>query len=234
MTTRKAAQKIADHSAQQKVIARLSSRERLMRSIGPQITYVTAPVSGEMLLMRRPDIVALATNKDWPQPLTAAARMLITEGPDSMGTPERIPNYLDLIYRVVLQLACVEPAELIEARAQDEQDYEAAKAAWEAEHKAALKAGDEAGVHATTARTPVLESKHTDAALAGVDADSLRPLFVAAGKDADEDQMILLAPGDGLSPNHERGEFKFHMNDLYTVMRQLFVFQAGGLITFRG
>ena len=154
MTPRKTALKIADATAKQKAVARLTSRERLARTIGPQLTYITAPYSGETILVQRPDIVALATNKDWPQPLTAAARTLISEGDAGLKTPDRIANYMDLQHRAIVLLARVEPAELVEARALDEEATEAAKAAWDAEHKAALEAKDEAAVSALTSKAP--------------------------------------------------------------------------------
>lgn len=245
MTTRKTALKIADHSSKQKSVERLSSRERLMRTIGPQVTYVTAKESGESILIRRPDIVALATNKDWPQPLTAAARTLISEGDEKLKTPERIGVYMDLMYRAVLSLALVEPPELVEARAMDDEDYEAAMEIWREERKVAKTEAPkvEAALSAALARleaavdaanAPARQTTHQDAVLAGLDPDGLDPLFVAYGKDAGEDQMVLLAPGDGRTPSAELGEFKFNINDLYSIMGQLMTFQAGGLATFRG
>lgn len=245
MTTRKTALKIADHSAKQKSVERLSSRERLMRTIGPQVTYVTSPLAGEQILVKRPDVTALATNKDWPQPLTAAARTLIAEGDEKLKTPERIATYMELMYRTVLGLALVEPPELIEARALDDEEYEAARAEWEAARKPADKPKTQDELGAALARlgevldktgggAPVRKDTHRDAVLAGLDPDDLSPLFVAYGKDADEDQMVLLAPGDGRVPDNARGEFKFNNNDLYSIMGQLMTFQAGGLATFRG
>ncbi len=233
MTTRKAALKLSDASAAQKAVARLSSRERLARTIGPQLTYITAPYSGEVILVKRPDIVSLATNKDWPQPLTAAARTLITEGDAALKTPERIEKYLDLQHRVIVALARVETPEMVEARALDEEESAAATAAWEAAHKAALEAKDEGALSDLTSRAPSPTTAHRDAALEGVDPDDLKPLFVMPGQEPDDDQLVLLRPGDGETPNLARGEFKFHMNDLYSLMGQLMTFQAGGLIMFR-
>lgn len=233
MTTRKTALKLTEATHQQKVIARLTSRERLARTIGPQLTYVTAPYSGETILVQRPDIVALATNKDWPQPLTAAARTLISEGDTALKTPDRIATYLDLQHRAIVMLARIEPPELIEARAVDEEEHEAAKAQWEAEHKKALATKDDAAVNALTAQTPTLKTTHRDAVLATLDPDDLRPLFVLPGTEPADDQLIMLRPGDGESPDISRGEFRFHMNDLYSLMGQLMTFQAGGLLMFR-
>lgn len=233
MTPRKTALKIADATTKQKAVARLTSRERLARTIGPQLTYITAPYSGETILVQRPDIVALATNKDWPQPLTAAARTLISEGDASLKTPDRIASYMDLQHRAIVLLARVEPAELVEARALDEEATDAAKAAWDAEHKAALEAKDEAAVNALTSKAPAPITEHRDAVLATLDPDDLKPLFVMPGATPDDEQLILLRPGDGDVPNIADGEFKFHMNDLYSLMGQLMTFQAGGLIMFR-
>lgn len=232
-TPRKTALKIADATAKQKAVARLTTRERLARTLGPQMAYVTAPYSGETILVVRPDIVALATNKDWPQPLTAAARTLITEGDAALKTPERIEKYLDLQHRAIVALARVEPPELIEARALDEEAWEADKAEWDRSHRAALAAKDEATLSALTAAMPTQKTAHRDAALALVDPDTLKPLFVMPGDEPDDDQLILLRPGDGQSPDAARGEFRFHMNDLYSLMGQLMTIQAGGLLTFR-
>lgn len=233
MTTRKTVLKLAEASAKQKAAARLSSRERLARTLGPQLAYVTAPYSGETILVQRPDIVALATNKDWPQPLTAAARTLISEGDGALKTPDKIATYMDLQHRAIVLLARVEPAELVEARALDEEATEAAKAAWEAEHKAALEAKDDAAVAALTVKAPTPTTEHRDAVLATLDPDDLKPLFVLPGQEPDDDQLVLLRPGDGRVPDIADGEFKFHMNDLYSLMGQLLTFQAGGLLTFR-
>lgn len=233
MTTRKTVLKLAEASAKQKAAARLSSRERLARTLGPQLAYVTAPYSGETILVQRPDIVALATNKDWPQPLTAAARTLISEGDAALKSPDKIATYMDLQHRAIVLLARVEPPELVEARALDEDAFEAAKAAWEVEHKAALESGDEVAANALNSRIPKLASDHRDAVLATLDPDDLKPLFVLPGQEPDDDQLVLLRPGDGRVPDIADGEFKFHMNDLYSLMGQLLTFQAGGLLTFR-
>lgn len=232
-TPRKTALKLSEATAKQRAVARLTTRERLARTIGPQLTYVTAPYSGETILVQRPDIVALATNKDWPQPLTAAARTLISEGDAALKSPDRIATYFDLQHRAIVMLARIEPPELVEARALDEEAFEAAKAAWEAEHQVALAAKDDAAVSALTARTPTQKTTHRDAVLATLSPDDLRPLFVMPGTEPDDDQLVLLRPGDGEVPDIARGEFKFHMNDLYSLMGQLMTFQAGGLLTFR-
>jgi len=233
MTPRKTALKIADATTKQKAVARLTSRERLARTMGPRMTYITAPYSGETILVVRPDIVSLATNKNWPQPLTAAARTLISEGDVTLKAPERISTYLELQHRVVVALARVEPPELVEARALDEEAFEASRAEWEAEHKAAMASGDEAAISESTAKTPTAKTEHRDAALKGLDPDDLKPLFVMPGETPDEDQLVLLRPGDGESPDEAAGEFRFHMHDLYSLMGQLMTFQAGGLIMFR-
>lgn len=232
-TPRKTALKLSEATAKQKAAARLTTRERLARTIGPQLTYVTAPYSGETILVQRPDIVALATNKDWPQPLTAAARTLISEGDAALKTADKIATYLDLQHRAIVMLARIEPPELVEARAKDEEAFEAAKAAWETEHQAALAAKDEAAVSASTATAPVAKTEHRDAVLATLHPDDLKPLFVMPGTEPDDDQLVLLRPGDGEVPDIAAGEFKFHMNDLYSLMGQLMTFQAGGLLTFR-
>lgn len=233
MSPRAARAKVADNRAKQLTVARLSSRERLARTMGPRMTYITAPYSGETILVVRPDIVSLATNKDWPQPLTAAARTLISEGDTSLKAPDRISTYLELQHRVIVALARIEPPELVEARALDEEDFNAAKAEWESEHQAALAAGDEAAVNATTAKSPTAKTEHRDAVLLGLDPDDLKPLFVMPGQEPDDDQLILLRPGDGESPDEAKGEFRFNMHDLYSLMGQLMTFQAGGLIMFR-
>lgn len=233
MSPRAANAKIADNRAKQQHVARLTSRERLARTMGPQVTYITAPYSGETILAVRPDIVSLATNKDWPQPLTAAARTLISDGDTALKTPDRIGTYMDLQHRVIVSLARVEPAELVEARALDEEAYNAAKAEWEAEHQAALASGDDAALNASTAKTPKASTEHRDALLSTLDPDDLKPLFVMPGQEPDDDQLILLRPGDGQSPDAAKGEFRFHMNDLYALMGQLMTLQAGGLIMFR-
>lgn len=233
MSPRASNAKIAANRAKQQTVARLTSRERLARTMGPRMTYITAPYSGETVLVVRPDIVSLATNKDWPQPLTAAARTLISEGDTSLKAPDRISTYMDLQHRVIVSLARVEPPELVEARALDEEAFNATKAEWEAEHQAALASGDESGVNATTAKTPTATTEHRDAVLQGLDPDDLKPLFVMPGQEPDDDQLILLRPGDGESPDGAKGEFRFNMNDLYSLMGQVMTFQAGGLIMFR-
>ena len=233
MSPRASNAKIAANRTKQQTAERLTSRERLARTMGPRMTYITAPYSGETILVVPPDIVSLATNKNWPQPLTAAARTLISEGDVTLKAPERIGTYLELQHRVIVALARVEPPELVEARALDEEAFNAAKAEWEAEHQAALAAGDEAAVNESTAKTPAAKTEHRDAVLKTLDPDDLRPLFVLPGETPDEDQLILLRPGDGQSPDEAQGEFRFHMHDLYSLMGQLMTFQAGGLIMFR-
>lgn len=233
MSPRAATAKVAANRAKQQRFEAISSRDRLARSIGPQAAYVVAPYCGEQILIQRPDLTAFTRHKDWPQPLTSMARTLITEGDTTLKAPERIDNYLDLQYRVIVELARIEPEELAAARARDEAEFKAAQEAWDAEQAAALAAKDQEAAGALQATRPLMKNTHRDEVLAQVDASSLRPLFVTPEDSPDEDQLILLRPGDGEVASAEQGTFRFTINDLYSLIGQVMTVQAGGLITFR-
>ncbi len=233
MSPRPARVKIGENRDKQRQLAATNNLDRLARSIGPQVAYVVAPYCGEQILVQRPDLTALTTHKDWPQPLTSMARTLITEGDTTLKSPEKIDDYLDLQYRVVVKLARIEPEELATARAQDEAEFEDAQEAWNAEHKAALEAGDQEAAGALQSRRPLPKNAHRDEALMAIDVADLRPLFVTPGEAPDEDQLVLLRPGDGAVASGKDGTFRFTINDLYALMGQIMTVQAGGLITFR-
>jgi len=219
MTTRKTVLKLAEASAKQKAAARLSSRERLAQAIGPQAYYAFAPNSDVELLFVRPDLVSLTKHKDWPQPLTAMARTLVYEGDKTLRVPEKLDQYLELQHRIIVELARVEPPELLAAKDADDADYEAKIAAW--------AEGGKVGT------MPQRGTQHRDAALRGLVVDNLKPLFVVPGEEPDEDQLVLLVPGDGLAPSPAESSIRLTIQDLLVLTGAALTNQAGSMSRFR-
>ena len=219
MTTRKTALKLADASAAQKAAARLTSRERLARAIGPQVFYARAPQTGEDLLFVRPDLVALTKHKEWPQPLTAMARTLIYEGDRTLREIDKLDRYLELQHLIIVELARVEPQELVEAREADSLEYEGLVAAWEASDKKGKRPED--------------PRRSQLAVMRELDVDALKPLFVMPGQEPDDDQLVLLVPGDNLPVSSDRAAIRFTIQDMLSLTGEVLTNQAGTLARFR-
>ena len=235
-----------------------STAQRLSRVLGPEVAQVLAPITGEKFLVDRPDITELARARHFPAPLTAMVRTIISKGTDQVTAPAQIEQYLSLCYELVLACARVDPPELIEAMDADAEAHEDATRAWQAEvdemeaesrrlFDAKSSAADD-GVReslerewkvvardltAKRAAKPELDSSRTRAALRAIDADTLKPLFVRPGEDADEDQLILLPPGDSTRPRAKDRTWKFGINDYTQLGAQIMTFQEGGFGIFR-
>lgn len=219
MSPRTARAKIDANRDKQRAFAALSARERLARAIGPQAFYATAEKSGVDILFVRPDLVALTKHKDWPQPLTGMARTLVYEGDRTLRVPEKLDQYLELQHRIIVELARVEPAALLEANAADDAEF--------AERLAAWNEGDKKG------KAPVPTHIHRDNALQSLDTETLKPLFVLPGGEPDEDQLVLLIPGDNQTPSLGENSVRLTIQDLLVLTGAVLSNQAGSLARFR-
>lgn len=219
MSPRAARAKVADNRANQVHAAVLSSRERLARAVGPQVFYARAPQTGEDLLFVRPDLVALTKHKEWPQPLTAMARTLIYEGDRTLRETDKLERYLELQHLIIVELARVEPQELIAAREADRLEHEGLVAAWEA--------SDKKGKRPEDSRRSQL------AVMRELDVTALKPLFVMPGQEPDDDQLVLLVPGDNLPVSSDGAAVRFTIQDMLALTAEVLTNQAGTLARFR-
>lgn len=219
------------------------SSVRLLDTIGPDVVQVTAPGAGVKLLVDRPDLAEVARRKHWPQPLTAMVRQIIAEGLQKQTATGSIDRYLDLCFWLVRDAARVDPPELVEAMAADEAEYEESLAAWQAEVDAARKelaGAKEGSEEAAAARLliedlksprPAPQGTHAGAVLRELDGANLKRLFVDI--EPDEDQLILLPPGDPRRPRVEERTFKFTQGDLFALAPAIMLHQEGGFGMFR-
>lgn len=218
MSPRAASAKTTANRAKQ-AAAVLTSRERLARAVGPQVFYARAPQAGEELLFVRPDLVSLTKHKEWPQPLTAMARTLIYEGDRTLREIDKLDRYLELQHLIIVELARVEPQELIEAREADRLAHEGQVAAWEA--------SDKKGKRPEDSRTGTM------AVMRALETEALKPLFVMPGQEPDDDQLVLLVPGDDLPVSSGGAAIRFTIQDMLALTGEVVTNQAGALARFR-
>ncbi|MCE7938182.1 MAG: hypothetical protein DYG90_06195 [Chloroflexi bacterium CFX6] len=221
---------------------RLSSAAALLASIGPDVVQVTAPSAGVKILVDRPDLAEFARRRNLPAPLSAAVRSIIAEGLQKQTQASNIERYLDLCYHLVASCARVDPPELAEAMAADEAEHERLVGLWQAEldaARAALSAAEGTDdetmrrieAEAVKAAQPKPVTASVDKVLGEIDASELRPLFVE--RDPDEDQLVLLPPGDPGRPSAEHRVFKFSVSDYFAMGPQIMLHQEGGFGMFR-
>lgn len=221
---------------------RLSSAAALLASIGPDVVQITAPTAGVKLLVDRPDLAEFAKRRNLPAPLSAAVRSIIAEGLQKQTQASNIERYLDLCYHLVASCARVDPPELVEAMEADETEHRRLVDLWQAEFDAARaalaaasgtdeEAAREAGAQAVAAARPREVTAAVERVLAEIDSSTLRPLFVE--RDPDEDQLVLLPPGDPGRPSAEHRVFKFAVSDYFTMGPQIMLHQEGGFGMFR-
>jgi len=221
----------------------MPSSARLLSSIGPAVAQVTAPGAGVKLLVDRPDLAELAKRKQWPAPLTAMVRSIISEGVQKQTGADRVDRFLDLCFWLVRDSARVDPPELVEAMAADEEEHARAMAAWQVEFDAARQAIRDAAegsperaaallaAEDLKATKPAPATTNTDRVLAEIDPTTLRRLFVDI--EPDEGQLILLPPGDPRRPSEAERMYKFSSGDYFSVGPQILYHQEGGFGTFR-
>lgn len=221
---------------------RLSSAARLLGSIGPNVVQIKARTADVKILVDRPDLAEFAKRRHLPAPLSAAVRSIIAEGLQKQTQASNIERYLELCYHLVRECARVDPPEIEAAMEIDDAEHVRLLALWQEEIDAARaalaaasgtddEAAREAEAKMVLAARPKEVTTQVDRVFREIDSAELKPLFVA--RDPDEDQLVLLPPGDKGRPSAEHRVFKFSTSDYFDMGPQIMLHQEGGFGYFR-
>lgn len=232
------------------------TRDVFLKSKGPPVVEVELPNLGATVLMRRVDLLGLARRGADYAPFRSQVYSIIREGglKDPHMEGDGLADTLDLAERVALDTIVVPPADYIEAAAKDDDEHALLLGAWQAEVEAARKAetrdrasGRTEAAEAAAGRLrglllspPERPTTHVAPVLLAIDPDTLRPLFVEEGEEAEPGQLQYRRLGDDDADLDEEPDASgdvvcLHPADLAVILRAAHKHGPGALgRQFRG